>query len=34
MVRAGFIAVGCMGQSLLIWTMGKASKVIDKDETE
>ena len=28
----GFVAIGYMGQSLLIWTMGKASKVIDKDD--
>lgn len=27
-----FIAVGYMGQSLLIFTMGKAAKIIDKDE--
>lgn len=28
-----FMAIGYMGQSLLIFTMGKANKVIDKDET-
>jgi hypothetical protein len=27
-----FIAIGYMGQSLLIFVMGKANKVIDKDE--
>jgi len=26
-----FIAIGYMGQSLLVFTMGKASKVIDND---
>lgn len=26
-----FVAIGYMGQSLLIFTMGKASKVIDND---
>ena len=27
-----FIAIGYMGQSLLVFTMGKAAKVIDKPE--
>lgn len=27
-----FMAIGYMGQSLLIFVMGKANKVIDKDE--
>jgi uncharacterized protein YybS (DUF2232 family) len=27
-----FMSIGYMGQSLLIFVMGKASKVIDKDE--
>lgn len=27
-----FIAIGYMGQSLLVFTMGKAAKVIDKTE--
>lgn len=29
-----FIAIGYMGQSLLIFTMGKASKVIDNDQNK
>jgi len=29
-----FIAIGYMGQSLLVYTMGKAAKVIDKQETK
>lgn len=29
-----FMAIGYMGQSLLIFVMGKANKVIDKDENE
>lgn len=28
-----FMAIGYMGQSLLIFVMGKANKVIEKDET-
>lgn len=29
-----FVAIGYMGQSLLIFTMGKASKVIDNDQNK
>lgn len=28
-----FIAIGYMGQSLLIFVMGKANKIIDKEDT-
>lgn len=28
----GFVAIGYMGQSLLVWGMGKATKTIGKEE--